>query len=177
MDARSSTRKFTSDGSFAAHPPDNRYISSGEFQPTNSSPWAMRQLLGWRIGLRVRIPACHDPACMSTQPGCSAPAYGSNHRAARYRVVCMVPRAVHMGHPSGGDAAAPSMMRRTAMDQQAKTTQDQRSSKTGDYWHPTYVVCKQSMRQWPVQRTARRDRRPLKTRDHPRPGTTGTPRM
>ena len=136
------------------HPSYKRYISGGKFQPTNSSPWAMRQLLGWRIGLRVRIPPSHDPACMSTQPGCSAPAYGSNHRAARYRVACMVPRAVHMGHPSGGDYAAPSMMRLAGMGLQEKSTHDRRSSKTGACRHPTYVVCKQSMMQWLRQREA-----------------------
>ena len=87
----------------------------------------------------------------------------------------MVPRAVHMGHPSGGDYAAPSMMRLAGMGLQEKSTHDRRSSKTGACRHPTYVVCKQSMMQWLGQLTAQRDRRQLNTRDQHRLWTAVAP--
>ena len=80
------------------------------FSPLTPPPWATCQLLGWSRDSSPDFAREADshPACpLRLTP---APACGSNHRAARYRVVCMVHRAVHMGRPSGGDEAAPSML-------------------------------------------------------------------
>ena len=154
---------------FSFHPPTRRrYIPSGVMQRSYSSVWVLCQM-----SHRSPIPALPSTVQLVRSSGWDTAAPSmvrrtamSKHASSRVRFQsqgCSLSSSLYgsqgrtHGTPQRGDYAAPSMMRLAGMGLREKSTHDRRSSKTGACRHPTYVVCKQSMMQWPVQRTARRD--------------------